>query len=84
MSDNMITTTKFYNRFQTVVPLEIRKKMNISPDDIIEWYITDNGKVELSFRTKVTEKDIVGMIKEKLPYDSVEIKKRGAKGLKFD
>ncbi|MCL2687734.1 MAG: type II toxin-antitoxin system PrlF family antitoxin [Methanobrevibacter sp.] len=82
MSDNMITTTKFYNRFQTVVPLEIRKKMNISPDDIIEWHINDYGKVELNFRTKVTEKDIVGMIKEKLPYDAVEIKKRGAKGLK--
>ena len=32
---------------------------------------------------KIEEKDIVSLIKVKLPYDSVEIKKRGSKGLKW-
>lgn len=32
---------------------------------------------------KVTEKEILGLIKTELPYNSVEIKKRGSKGLKW-
>ena len=32
---------------------------------------------------KVTEEDIIGLIKEELPLNSVEIKKRGSKGLKW-
>ena len=79
----MIAKTKIYPKYQTTIPKEIRKKLYLKEDHIIEWDINKNGKVELTFRKKVTEKDIAGMIKEKLPYDSVEIKKRGSKGLKF-
>jgi bifunctional DNA-binding transcriptional regulator/antitoxin component of YhaV-PrlF toxin-antitoxin module len=76
-------TTKLYNRYQTVIPSPIRKQIDIDPESIVEWDINENGKVELTFRKKITEKDLAGIIKKKLPYDSVEIKKRGAKGLKF-
>ena len=79
----MIAKTKIYPKYQTTIPKEIRKKLYLKEDHIIEWDINKNGKVELTFRKKVTEKDIAGMIKEELPYDAVEIKKRGAKGLKF-
>ena len=37
----------------------------------------------LRIEKKVTEEDIMGLIKEELPYNSVEIKKRGLKGLKW-
>ena len=40
------------------------------------------GVILLKTKKKVTEDDIVGLIKRKLPYNSVEIKKRGSKGLK--
>ena len=76
-------TTKLYNRYQTVIPSPIRKKLKIDPESVVEWSINEKGKVELTFRKKITEKDLVGIIKEELPYNSVEIKKKGAKGLKF-
>ena len=37
----------------------------------------------LRIEKKVTEEDIIGLIKTELPYNSVEIKKRGSKGLKW-
>lgn len=76
-------TTKLYNRYQTVIPAEIRKKIHVDPDSIIEWSINEKGKVELEFRKRVTEKDLIGLVKEELPYNSVEIKKRAGKGLKW-
>jgi AbrB family looped-hinge helix DNA binding protein len=79
----MMAKTKIYPKYQTTIPKEIRKKLNLKENNIIEWDINKNGKVELTFRKKVTEKDIAVMIKKELPYDSVEIKKRGAKGLEF-
>ena len=41
-----------------------------------------NG-MDFSKVKKVTEEDIIGLIKKELPYNSVEIKKRGSKGLKW-
>ena len=32
---------------------------------------------------KATEEEILGLVKTELPYNSVEIKKRGSKGLKW-
>lgn len=77
----MMITTKLYNRYQTVIPAEIRKKIHVDPDSIIEWSINEKGKVELEFRKRVTEKDLIGLVKEKLPYNSVEIKKEQEKAL---
>ena len=37
----------------------------------------------LKTKKKVTEEDIVGLIKRKLPYNSVEIKKRGSKRIEM-
>ena len=43
---------------------------------------TEEG-ILLKIEKKVTEEDIMGLIKKELPYNSVEIKKRGSKGLKW-
>ena len=45
--------------------------------------INEKGKVELDFREKLTENNIIGLIKEELPYNSVEIKRRSSKGLNW-
>jgi len=66
-----------------VIPSEIRKRISVDPDSIIEWTINEKGKVELDFRKKLTENDIIGLIKEELPYNSVEIKRRSSKGLNW-
>ena len=42
------------------------------------------GRILLKIEKKVTEDDIIGLIKSELSYNSVEIKKRGSKGLKWD
>ena len=42
------------------------------------------GGILLKIEKKVTEDDIIGLIKSELSYNSVEIKKRGSKGLKWD
>ena len=54
----------------------------ISAGDEISWTNTSEG-ILLKIEKKVTEEDIIGMIKKELPYNSVEIKKRGSKGLKL-
>ena len=43
------------------------------------WPSTEEG-ILLKIKKKVTEEDIIGLIKKELPYNSVEIKKRGSKG----
>ena len=71
--------TKLYKNNQTNVPQELIKKYNLSPGDILEWLDTGDG-AELRFRKKVTEKDIIGLVKEELPYNSVELKKSNSYG----
>lgn len=79
----MTATTKVYKSNQTAIPSEIRKKFNVAPDDIVEWNINEDGKVELTFRKKVELEDVLGLIKEKLPYNAVELKKMASKGEKI-
>ncbi|MDR0912957.1 MAG: type II toxin-antitoxin system PrlF family antitoxin [Methanobrevibacter sp.] len=58
----MLAVTKVYEKYQTVIPKEIRKLMNVEKDDIIEWNINSNGKIELNVRKKVDLEDINGII----------------------
>jgi len=44
--------THLYKGFQTVVPSQIRKKLNLDLNYILEWDISENGKVEVEFRKK--------------------------------
>jgi bifunctional DNA-binding transcriptional regulator/antitoxin component of YhaV-PrlF toxin-antitoxin module len=71
----MTVTTKIYENYQTAIPSEIRKKCNISKDDLIEWSVNEKGKPEIRFRKKVKLSDVRG--KGHLDYetDSVELVK---------
>ena len=59
----------------------LEKYYSISAGDEISWTNTKEMNTLENWK-KVTEEDIIGMIK-KLPYNSVEIKKRGSKGLNW-
>lgn len=79
----MHATSKVYKSNQTAIPSKIRKKFNVSPDDIIEWNINEKGNPELTFRKKIKLEDVLGIIKDEVPYNSVELKKMASKGDKI-
>jgi bifunctional DNA-binding transcriptional regulator/antitoxin component of YhaV-PrlF toxin-antitoxin module len=80
----MIATTKIYNKYQTVIPAEIRKKLNIDKTYVIEWDLDENNEVKLNFRKKTKPEDIIGMISTENPTDAVELKKKHQRGEKID
>jgi len=50
---NNLATTKIYDEFCIVIPVEIRKKYDIDGENcFIEWNINDKGKIELEFIKK--------------------------------
>lgn len=78
----MYAVSKVSKSNQIVVPSEFRKYYDIEIGDKISWTNTEEG-ILLKVEKKYTEEDIIGLIKKELPYNSVEIKKRGSKGLKW-
>lgn len=78
----MYAVSKVSKSNQIVVPSEFRKYYDIEVGDKISWTKTEEG-ILLKVEKKYSEDDIIGLIKKELPYNSVEIKKRGSKGLKW-
>ncbi|MCL2156973.1 MAG: AbrB/MazE/SpoVT family DNA-binding domain-containing protein [Methanobrevibacter sp.] len=71
----MTIETTVYNGNQTTIPSKIRKKHNIKPKDIVEWKENKEGKIEVSFRKKISFKDIKGKVKLDQKTNSVDLKK---------
>lgn len=61
----MVTTTKIYDKYQTVIPKEIRQKLDITKEDIVEWRLLENNDIRINIRKKSDFKDIIGMINTK-------------------
>ena len=80
----MVTTTKIYDKYQTVILKEIRQKLDITKEDIVEWRLLENNDIRINIRKKSDFKDIIGMINTKKPTDAVELKKKAQKGEKID
>lgn len=70
----MVSVTSIYDKFQTVIPVEIRKEFNLDKSYKIEWKITDEGKVELEFVKELSLEDMVGRYTSKEPIDAVKLK----------
>lgn len=79
-----MTLTKVYNNNQTAIPSEIRKKLNIAPDDIVEWILWDDGRVEVVFRKRSVLKDIIGIGSTVKTTNGVELQKQIEKGESVD
>lgn len=60
---DVLTSTKIYKNYQTVIPKEIRKEFNINDNTVIDWSIED-GEAKIKFRQKVTLSDVAGMVKK--------------------
>ncbi len=80
----MMITTKVYDNNQTAIPSEIRKKFNVQANDIVEWFVNEDGEINIFFRKKSRLNDIVGIVSSKKPIDSVKIQKRIEHGDKID
>lgn len=78
----MSLSTKIYKGFQTAIPSEIRKKLKLEVDDIVEWYLDESGTVNIEFRKKSNFEDIIGIGKTPHKTDAVKMKKRVSKGEK--
>ena len=70
----MVSVTSIYDKFQTVIPVEIREEFDPDKSYKIEWKITENGKVELEFIKELSLDDMVGRYSTKEPIDSVKLK----------
>jgi len=57
----MTSKTKISEGYSTVLPAEIRKAMNLSPGDVLQWSIVD-GLITIQPRKKMTLAGICGVI----------------------
>lgn len=70
----MVSVTRIYDKFQTVIPSEIRREFNLDKSYNVEWNINENGKVELEFIKNLTLDDMVGRYSANEKIDSVKLK----------
>ena len=61
MSKIMPSQTKISEGYSTVLPAEIRKALNLTPGDILQWDVED-GVIKIQPRKKVTLAGICGVI----------------------
>lgn len=77
----IMAKTNMYDKYQTVIPKEIRKGLGIKGTDYyIEWFLDEDGKVEVEFIKKLNFMEMGGRYKTEEPIDSVELKKKFKKG----
>lgn len=72
--------TRLYKGFQTVVPAEIRKELDLQMDDLLDWTIED-GKMVIEIKRQRPISDLSRfVIKGTGPTDAVELKKKAGRG----
>jgi AbrB family looped-hinge helix DNA binding protein len=59
--EDMVSKTKISDGYSTVLPAEIRKALNLTPGDILQWDLED-GIITIHPRKKVTLTGICGVI----------------------
>ena len=79
----MSLSTKIYKGFQTAIPAEIRRKLNLEVDDIVEWILDADGNLNIEFRKKSNFEDIIGIGKTPYKTDAVKMKKKASRGEKL-
>ncbi len=77
----IMAKTNMYDKYQTVIPKEIRKELGITDTDyFIEWFLDEDGKLEVEFVKKLDFMEMGGRYKTEEPVNSVELKKKFKKG----
>ncbi|MGB2727685.1 MAG: AbrB/MazE/SpoVT family DNA-binding domain-containing protein [Halobacteriota archaeon] len=75
----MMSETKISKRYSTVIPMKVRKAINIAPGDILVWEL-DGKNLKLFPRRRVELENIIGLISE--GGDALKAKKRIQRGPK--
>lgn len=70
----MVSVTRIYDKFQTVIPSEIRREFNLDKSYKVEWKINENGKVEVEFIKDLSLEDMIGRYSANETIDSVKLK----------
>ena len=77
---SILVYTRLYKGFQTVVPSEIRKELDLSMDDLLDWSIED-GKMIIEIKRQRPISDLSKfVIKDTETSDAVELKKKAGRG----
>lgn len=72
---------KIYKGFQTVIPSEIRKELDVNDTDIVDWVVNKKNKnVIVSFRKKSSLHDLSGIGKLDKITNAVDLKHKSQKG----
>jgi AbrB family looped-hinge helix DNA binding protein len=61
MGGVMTSKTKISEGYSTVLPAEIRKTLNLTPGDVLQWSVED-GLITIKPRKKMTLAGICGVI----------------------
>jgi len=75
ISMEILANTKIYKNYQTAIPKEMRERFNVDHDTVIEWGVDDEGHPQIEFRKKIKVDDIIGIIEDDDPRNSVELKR---------
>ena len=67
--------TKVSARNQTTIPSKIRKKYNVQPNDIVEWKENSNGELKVTFRKRISFRDMMGKGTIKTTTNAVDLEK---------
>lgn len=73
----MTSQTKISDGYSTVLPAEIRKKLNLTPGDVLQWNIEDENII-IKPRKRISLTDICGSIS--IGGDALEEKKKVQSG----
>ena len=76
----MLAETEIYDNYQIIIPIEIRKKLGIDKNYLIEWDINEEGIVELNFVKKLNLDEMVGKYKSKNSINSLDLKNKFKNG----
>ncbi len=70
----MVCITDIDDKFRTIIPPEIRRKFNLDKSCRIEWFINDDGKVEVEFIKQLSIDEMIGRYSASKPIDSRQLK----------
>jgi len=57
----MTSKTKISDGYSTVLPAEVRKALDLTPGDVLQWEV-ENGVITIRPRKKMTLAGICGMV----------------------
>ncbi|MDL2246788.1 AbrB/MazE/SpoVT family DNA-binding domain-containing protein [Methanobrevibacter sp. OttesenSCG-928-K11] len=73
--------TSLYSGFQTVIPAEIRKKLNITLEDSLDWDLDENNQIKIKIIKQKNLKDLTKFsINSPKKTNSVDLKRKSARG----